>query len=126
MSRAIVIPKATGTHGDVFAAVGLADLLSSAANVDRAQITESLAGFEIRVETESADFGLIAQTPGYPFLKTSEKIAVPKGVNDYVDYKAQKAKADRRKKLLQGKSRKSAAPEIEQLLKQLSGKRLQN
>jgi hypothetical protein len=117
VSKVIFVPKATGTHGDVFAAVGLADLLSSAANVDQVQITESPTGFEIHTETESADFASIGQAPGYPFLKTSEKIAVPRGVNDYVDYKVEKAKADRRKKLLQGKSRKSAGPEIEELLK---------
>ncbi|MBF6567930.1 MAG: hypothetical protein IVW54_03530 [Candidatus Binataceae bacterium] len=60
----------------------------------------------------------IPQTPGYPFLKTNEKVQVPKDVTDFVDYKAEKAKADRRKKLTQGKSKKSLGPELEELLKQ--------
>jgi hypothetical protein len=113
-----VIPKATDTHGDVFAAVGLADLLSNAADVDQVQITEAPTGFEIRASTTAGGLGSIEQSPGYPFLKTNPKVVVPKGVTDWMDYKLEKEKADRRKKLTQGKSRKSLAPEVERLLKQ--------
>lgn len=43
---------------------------------------------------------------------------VPSGVIEFVDYKAERAKADRRKKLSEGKSKKPLGPEIEQLLQQ--------
>jgi hypothetical protein len=108
-----VLPRITGTHGDVFAAVGLADLLSDASAAP-VRIRETGSSFAL---TANALDG-IPQTPGYPFLKTNEKVKVPTDVTDFVDYKAEKAKADRRKKLTQGKSRKSLGPEIEELLKQ--------
>ena len=115
--KPFVISKATGTHGDVLAAVGLADLLSSASNVDQVRIKESPMGFEIHPGPRFAARS-IAQSPGYPFLRTSEKVMVPRGITDWVDYKREREKADRRKKLLQGKSRKSVGSEVEQLLKQ--------
>ncbi len=108
-----VLPRITGTHGDVFAAVGLADLLSDASDAP-VRIRETGSSFAV---TANARDG-IPQRPGYPFLKTNEKVKVPKDVTDFVDYKAEKAKADRRKKLTQGKSRKSLGPEIEELLNQ--------
>ena len=108
-----VLPRITGTHGDVFAAVGLADLLSDASDAP-VRIRETGSSFAV---TANARDG-IPQRPGYPFLKTNEKVKVPKDVTDFVDYKAEKAKADRRKKLTQQKSRKSLGPEIEELLKQ--------
>jgi hypothetical protein len=108
-----VLPRITGTHGDVFAAVGLADLLSDASDTP-VRIRETGSSFAV---TANALDG-IPQKAGYPFLKTNEKVQVPKDVTDFVDYKAEKAKADRRKKLTQGKSKKSLGPEIEELLKQ--------
>jgi hypothetical protein len=112
-SRTFVIPRTTGTHGDVFAAVGLADLLSGASD-SPVHIREAATGFEISATVVND----IPQEPGYPFLKTNEKVKVPTGVVDFVDYKAEKAKSDRRKKLTAGKSRKSLGPEVEELLKQ--------
>lgn len=117
-TRTFAVPKATGTHGDVFAAIGLADLVSSAAHVREVQILEGPTGFEIRALTTANSLGPIDQSPGYPFLKTNTKVVIPKGVTDSVDYKLEKEKAERRKKLTQGKSRKSLGSEIEQLLKQ--------
>jgi hypothetical protein len=108
-----VLPRITGTHSDVFAAVGLADLLSDASDAP-VRIRETGSSFAV---TANALDG-IPQRPGYPFLKTNEKVKVPKDVTDFVDYKAETAKADRRKKLTQGKSRKSLGPGIEELLKQ--------
>jgi hypothetical protein len=116
--KTFVISKATGTHGDVFAAVGLADLLSNAAGVSQVEINETPAGFEITASTTGGDLSSFAQSPGYPFLKTNPKVIVPKGVTDWVDYKLEKEKADRRRKLTQGKTRKSLGSEIEQFLKQ--------
>ena len=77
-----ILSKATGTHGDVFAAVGLADLLSTASNVGQVQIKESPAAFEIQPVLKSDGIRSIAQSPGYPFLKANEKVAIPKGVMD--------------------------------------------
>jgi hypothetical protein len=116
-TRTFVVPKATGTHGDVFAAVGFADLISNATHVSKVQILEKPTGFEVRAAT-SDGLGRISQSPGYPFLKTNAKVVIPKGVTDSVDYKLEKEKAERRKKLTQGKSRKSLGSDIEQLLKQ--------
>ena len=106
------MPRSTGTHGDVFAAVGLADLLTGASD-SPVRICEGAKGFEI----SAALINGIAQDPGYPFLKANENVKVPAGDTDFVDYKAEKAKADRRKKLTQGKSKKSLGPEIEEQLK---------
>jgi hypothetical protein len=117
-TRTFVVPKATGTHGDVFAAVGLADLVSNAAHVREVQILEGPTGFEIRASNTESGLGRIDQSPGYPFLKTNPKVAIPNGVTDWVDYKLEKEKAERRKKLTQGKGRKSLGSDIEQLLKQ--------
>lgn len=110
-------PRFTGTHGDAFAAVGLADLLSTIPGVSEVRIEETSLGFSISLK------GLFAPedaptTPGYPFLKANEKTVVPKGVSDFVDYKVEKAKADRRRKLLQAKGKKPIGPDIEELLKQ--------
>ncbi|MBI2527308.1 MAG: hypothetical protein HYV93_15145 [Candidatus Rokubacteria bacterium] len=89
--------KQTGTHGDVFAAAGLADLLK--ATDDRVRIRDLGSDFEVETtrRLERAELHRIPQAPGYPFLKTSEKVSVPKGAQDVVDYKIEKAKADRRK-----------------------------
>jgi hypothetical protein len=112
-----VIPRATGTHGDVFAAVGLADLLASVADAGTVRIMNTGMGFEVTT-SEISSFNGLPAVPGYPFLKTNEKTSVPKGAIEVVDYKIEKAKADRRKKFLQGKTRKSASSEIDQLLEQ--------
>jgi len=109
--RMFVIPRTTGTHGDILAAVGLADLLSDASD-SPVFIRENPAGFEI----SATRIDNIPQEPGYPFLKSNENVKVPSGIINFVDYKAEKAKADRRKKLTEGKSKKSLGPEIEQLL----------
>ena len=120
MSKAtsFVILKATGTHGDVFAAVGLADLLSSAADVSQVQINETATGFQIYASTTTGNLGSIAHTPGYPFVKVNSKVVIPKKVSNWVDYKLEKEKADRRKKLMQGKTKKSLDSDVRQLLKQ--------
>ncbi len=112
------LAKATGTHGDVFAAAGLADLLSSADGVDEVRIKELQTAFEIQAPLTPERITSIAQIAGYPFLKTNQKVKVPGGVSDWVDYQREKEKAARRRKLLEGKRRKTAGEEIEQLLKQ--------
>ena len=117
------IPKSTGTHADVFAAVGLADLLSSLPNSGPVRVLERDADFEIQGANPSDGVSahLIPQAPGYPFLKTSEKGRVPPKARDVVDYKAEKAKADRKRqaRLSQGRGKQKVVDsETQQLMQQ--------
>jgi len=117
------IAKSTGTHADVFAAVGLADLLSSAPDFGVVRVLENDGGFEIRRSESGAGVpsDLIPQLPGYPFLKTNEKVQVPAKARDVVDYKAEKAKADRNKQIRASQSRgkrKIVDSETQQLMQQ--------
>jgi hypothetical protein len=100
------VRKQTGTHGDVFAAAGLADLLTA---VDqRVQIRDVGSDFEIRSAhgIDAIAMARIPQAPGYPFLQV-KKVVAPRGAQDVVDYEAEKAKADRRKALrVQGPGRR--------------------
>jgi hypothetical protein len=102
------IPKRTGTHADVFAAVGLADLLASIPDTGAIRLEEREAEFVVSPSRRLAmtDPKRIPQTPGYPFLKANEKVKVPAGVINFVDYKAEKAKADRRKRALSSKPKR--------------------
>ena len=119
----IRLPKSTGTHGDIFAAVGLADVLGP---VVPGSITfrESEIAFEVVLPgpLRAADARRIPQHPGYPFLKANEKTSIPAGVLDLVDYKAEKAKAERRKQTRaagKGKrARRAANPEVEQAMQE--------
>jgi hypothetical protein len=117
------IPKSTGTHADVFAAVGLADLLSSLPSSGAVRVLERDAEFEIQRPNpnEGVTFDLIPQAPGYPFLKTNEKVKVPANARDVVDYKAEKAKADRNRQVraVQGRGKlKVVDSETQQLIQQ--------
>jgi hypothetical protein len=90
------IPKITGTHADVFAAVGLADLVAPV--VSRCTIADDGPAFRVEVApelTRELCAGLEA-APGYLFLRPNEKTAVPDIVkSDYLDYPAEKARAAR-------------------------------
>lgn len=117
------IPHKTGTHADVFAAVGLADLLSALPDSGTARIVEQGAEFEVCLSRSftKTDLEHAPQTPGYPFLRVNEKVVVPKGVTDFVDYKAEKAKADRRKQALNPKTKRNQKivdAETQQLIQQ--------
>ncbi|HEU4686188.1 MAG TPA: hypothetical protein VFS39_16895 [Nitrospira sp.] len=106
--QSFTIQKRTGTHADVFAAVGLADLLRSAQRSGPVQLINRDIGFEVRLAapiTRDALVKGIGQSPGYPFLKANDKVHVPSEVRDLVDYKAEKAKADRRRELANSKKR---------------------
>ncbi|MGH7390120.1 MAG: hypothetical protein ACREM3_11795 [Candidatus Rokuibacteriota bacterium] len=119
----IRVPKSTGTHGDVFAAVGLANLLGSVVS-GNITLRESETGFEVVLPGPvlATDARHIPQHAGYPFLKANEKVSVPAGVLDVVDYKAEKAKAERRKQARaagKGKRARGAAdPEIGQAMQE--------
>jgi hypothetical protein len=103
------IPRLTGTHADVFAAVGLADLLAEIPHVGDTRIVETEGSFDVipPVQLGSAEFGAALQAPGYPFLKANEKTKVPKNAQDPVNYKAEKAKADRRKVAIASKNKRN-------------------
>jgi len=89
-------PKVTGTHADVFAAVGLADLLSPA--TERCAIVDLGPDFCVEVEPTITieTCSHLPVEPGYRFLRPNEKTAVPDVVKrDYVDYPAEKTRAAR-------------------------------
>lgn len=115
--ESVSISRSTGTHGDIFAAVGLADLLLGSPLAETIRIVDDGLGFHVRMSSNGGDL-IVPQNPGYPFLKANDKVVVPSGITDFVDYPAEKAKADRRKKLAQGKSRKARGAELEELLEQ--------
>jgi hypothetical protein len=104
------VPKATGTHSDVLAAVGLADLLASAGNTMNVRLVEHETEFKVLLDRplDAAIAQTIPQAPGYPFLKTNEETSVPTGIADVVNYKEEKAKADRTKEAANAKGKKGA------------------
>jgi hypothetical protein len=121
--QAFHIPKRTGTHADVFAAVGLADMLASIPETGAVHIIEKGTAFDVcpAQPLSEVDWQRIPQAPGYPFLKANEKVKVPSAVIDWVDYKAEKAKADRRKQILgtaKKKGQKAVDAETQQLIQQ--------
>jgi hypothetical protein len=106
----ITISKPTRTHADVFAAIGLADLLST----PTARIKESPTGFEISAGDVDPD--TLTHVPGYPYLKTRGK-AVPSGVHDFVDWDQEKQKVERYFKLRRDLKSNHAGSEIDELLR---------
>jgi hypothetical protein len=84
-------PATTGTHADVLAAVGLADLLRSASDCT---IRAADSGFEVvldaPLDVENGPF--VDYSPGYAFLKSNDKTAVPPGATQVLDYALEKAK----------------------------------
>ena len=109
-SRTFTIPKSTGTHGDVFGAVGLADLLAQIPGVGDARIVETDDGFGIipPMRLDDTEFSKLPHVPGYPYLRANEKVKAPRNAVDIIDYKAEKAKADRRKQAAEKKRAKKA------------------
>ncbi len=116
------IARSTGTHADVFTAVGLADLLATVPDGGAIRLIERESNLEVHFSgpLSSAAVQRIPQVPGYPFLRANERVRVPLGAADPVDYKAEKEKADRRKKVISPKGKKKAAldSETQQLMQQ--------
>jgi len=113
------IPKATGTHSDVFAAVGLASLLSSV-GPQAIQLTERESEFEIVVPGSlcEANLNRIPQSPGYLYLRPNAKSPVPRGIPDYVDYPRELERVERYRKQRETLRRKGTSrAEIDDLLK---------
>jgi hypothetical protein len=96
IAREVRVPKNTGTHADVLAAVGLGEILAEALGSREAvTILDEGPAFllrAIRPVTERDILGLRAGA-GYPFLKT--KGSPPASVSDVLDYGVEKARFDR-------------------------------
>ncbi len=97
----ISIPKATGTHADVLAAVGLADLLSDPAGRS-ARIRDSTEGFAVIAPAvlDEAFFTRLPIGPGYPYLRANLKADVPSGISNSVDYPAERERFNQYRELL--------------------------
>ena len=96
MSETIRIPKRSGTHADVLAAVGLADLLGSAFRQhEKVRIEEGHDAFLIHAPggVDGAIRERLPHTPGYRFLREKGE-PVPAGV-DFCDYEEERDRAKR-------------------------------
>ncbi|MBI3458593.1 MAG: hypothetical protein HY002_22700 [Candidatus Rokubacteria bacterium] len=115
-----LVPRNTGTHGDVLAAAGLADLLAGVPGAGAVRIRETEIGFAVSVP-ELVDVGRLPQNPGYPFLKVKADAPVPRGAVDVVDYRDERAKAERRKQARGGagkRRRGRVEPQTEQAIQE--------
>jgi len=101
LGRTFMVPKATGTHGDILAAVGLADLLRNIPRMRPVRVKEVATGFLVEVPRSITpdDIQQLPHSPGYAFLKASERVRVPPGVQSVFDYKVQKDRVDRYRQL---------------------------
>ena len=104
LPHTFLIGRSTGTHATSFAAAGLAKLLTSSGRP--VQISEESTDFRVAVLGPENGLTRLSASPGYSFLKTNEKVVLPRGAFDPVHYKAEKAKADRIKALRKGKKLK--------------------
>jgi hypothetical protein len=98
LGPAFRVPKASGTHGDVLLAVGLADLLTAASGASP-RIVESAGGFCIEVERPlgEADLERVPRDAGYEYLcpNAKSRAKVPKEMTNYLDYKQESQRAAR-------------------------------
>ena len=90
--REIEIPRESGTHGDILAAVGLAELLGDAAHDRRVRIENRGASFAVipsRTRRPS-EMTAIQHTPGFKYLQSKSAVARPDIVtaSDAIDYQA--------------------------------------
>ena len=88
----IVLPRETRTHGDILAAVGLAELLETVAHDRRVRVEHHGADFAVvlsrpRRPSELTD---IPHTAGYKYLQSKSAVALPSGMTagDAIDYQA--------------------------------------
>ncbi len=120
----LAVEKATGTHADVFAAVGLADLLAGVRGDAGVRVRADDRRFVVALDEPLTDHDLdgLAVQPGYPYLRARQKDAVPSGV-DAVDFEAERERAKRyteiRNALRQATSRKTEPdPELIQSMQE--------
>lgn len=110
------IPKVSGTHADVLAAIGLADLLE-AADV-RATLLDNGPEFQVTA-AKPVTVALLRRAglnPGYEYLlpNENERAKIPAIVGErYFDYPAEKEKTKRWRDAQ--KAAKAAGPEVQEL-----------
>ncbi|MBV6434537.1 MAG: hypothetical protein IANPNBLG_04790 [Bryobacteraceae bacterium] len=103
--HSFIIPKLTGTHADVFAAAGLADLLSP---LDPHSTIVDL-GHSFRVNLTSAvsreSIAALDPSPGYRYLLPQPTDTIPPSLPGgmVLDYQEQKEKANRQREREQAK-----------------------
>lgn len=121
--RTFQVPKLTGTHADVFAAVGLADLLSGLDNGEAITLQDGPTGITVTLPhpVDTDELRRLPADAGYQFLQANEKVRVPPEVGSaYADYKSLKAKADEYRKAYQALQTKGQrTPEALQAVQQL-------
>lgn len=90
--REIVLSRESGTHGDVLAAIGLADLLSDAALDQSVRVEQREGRFAVVLSRarRPSELPNLRATPGYSYLQSKSTATVPDGVNDPVDYQAKR------------------------------------
>src|SRR5579884_2611276 len=120
----LAVEKATGTHADVLAAAGLADLLAGTLGDTRVRVRDDGQRFVVSLDEPLTDHDLdvLPVQPGYPYLRARQKDAAPPGV-DAVDFEAERERAKRyaeiRKALREAASRKTGSdPELIQSMQE--------
>jgi hypothetical protein len=120
MSETVLrVPKSTGTHGDVLAAAGLADLLAGLPGIGAVRLRETEIDFTVSA-AGPVDLERLPQHPGYPFLKVKADAPIPRKAVEVVDYQDERAKAERRKQARgAGKGRRGRVePQTEQAIQE--------
>jgi hypothetical protein len=113
------ITKKTGTHGDIFAAVGLAELLATIPGIGNVRMVDGETAFRIHPprSLDHGDISNIPHTPGYLYLRPNNNSSVPSSVLNYVDYPRELERVDRYFKQREDlRKKKTADTEIAQLL----------
>lgn len=116
---AFSVDKATATHADIFAAVGLADLLADQVGWTKVRLVDE--GPLIKVFLDQAlderTLDELSVVPGYRFLQAKSRDPVPAGVEERVDYEAERAKvkryAEAQKQIRDARKRRDVAKETE-------------
>lgn len=90
--KEIVLPRESGSHGDVLAAIGLAGLLELAAQDRRVRVERRGPGFAVILHRprRPSELTTIPHAAGYKYLQSRSAVALPTGVTaaDAVDYQA--------------------------------------
>lgn len=111
------VPKMTGTHADVFTAVGLADLLQPACD-ESVELRDRGVAFEVDLKSLSADWPeRVPCSPGYKFLWDGKGTGPPKGL-DVVDMPAEFERQRRYFANIKKAKGKRADPEMQSNIEQ--------
>lgn len=114
------LPKSTGTHGDVLAAAGLADLLASAVGAQSIRLREDGPRFHVEPSHPVDLLEELATSPGYPYLRVKTE-PVPPGVpaGDVVSYLDERRRVDlfnQTRQAIRAQKASETDPEVGQLL----------